>query len=91
MNVTYYYRSDPTRQLLQVGANVKNLKVGDWVVPIKTPFGKLTCPVIACPAVRLFETSSPSIDTCRTSSPLLTTLCTQAHGDSTARPRKAPW
>jgi hypothetical protein len=54
MDVTYYYRSDPTRQLLQVGANVKNLKVGDWVVPIKTPFGKLSCSVTAYPAVRWY-------------------------------------
>jgi hypothetical protein len=68
MDVTYYYRSDSTRQLLQVGANVKNLKVGDWVVPIKTPFGKLTCPVITCPAVRWFAAPSPSIGVRRTRS-----------------------
>jgi hypothetical protein len=68
MDVTYYYRSDSTRQLLQVGANVKNLKVGDWVVPIKTPFGKLTCAAVDYPEVREYAAPSPSIGVCRTCS-----------------------
>jgi hypothetical protein len=28
------------RAFLQVGSDVKFLSVGDWVVPVKTPFGK---------------------------------------------------